>query len=91
VGSSSPMKEEPNIEKYINQIKQKWEQGYEGSTEGNTWRYNIYYTKPLESDKKYELIWQNWDEESSEYYKEVKQSFRMTHPDMRMRWSKVTS
>ncbi len=36
MGSSSPMKEEPNIEKYINQIKQKWEQGYEGSTEGNT-------------------------------------------------------
>ena len=54
---SLPMKEGPNIEEYINQTKQKWKQGYEGLAEGNTWGYNIYYTKPLESDKEYELIW----------------------------------
>ncbi len=51
----------------------------------------MYYTKPLESDKEYKSIWQNWDEELSEYYKEARQPFRMTYPDIRMRQSKVTS
>ncbi len=72
-------------------MKQKWEQGYEGEAEENTWRYNTYYITPLESDKEYESIWQNWDEESSEYYKEARQPFGMSHSVRRMRSSKVTS
>ena len=85
------MKKESNIKEYINRSKQKWAEGYEGPAKENTWGYNLYYTKFLESDKEYESIWQNWDEESSEYYKEARQPFRMTHLDIRMRQSKITS
>ena len=51
----------------------------------------MYYTKLLKSDKEYESIWQNWDEELSEYYKEVKQPFRINYPNIRRRRSKITS
>ncbi len=94
--SEPPRASLPSISEYIRRNRQAWKQEYEGEAEGNTWRYNSYYTRPLKDDQTYnnyawESMKDNWNEESSQYYKESSQSGGINHPEMRRRTTQVTN
>ncbi len=89
-----PRAPSPSLSEYIKRHEQAWRQGYED--ESNIWEYNSYYTEPLKEDPTYnnyawESMEDNWDEESSQYYKESRQPGGINHPEMRRRTTRVTN
>ncbi len=84
----------PSLSEYVKRHEEAWRQGYED--ESNIWGYNSYYTELLKEDPTYNnYIWEsiedNWDEESSQYYKESRQPGGSNHPEMRKRTIRVTN
>ncbi len=91
-----PRASSSDMSEYIRRNEQAWWQGYEGEAEENTWRYNSYYTELLKEDQTYNnYVWKrmkdDWDEESSQYYKESRQPGGINHPEMRRRITRVTN
>ncbi len=87
-----PRAPSPSLSEYIRRHEQAWKQGYED--ESNIWGYNSYYTEPLKEDPTYnnyawESMEDNWDEESSQHYKESRQPDESNHPEMRRRITRV--